>query len=209
MSFYEQGVGHEVQWLRNATIITGSKSTWKLFQASEQSSIVGVRLRKWSYGTWACTQHVLHCRWPNWIFFVELRSQMGQWYVWKILALSLSSFKLSLPLFISFPFNFAVHHTSTFIWCCHEHPIDLFDGSQFLKKRRYQIGPRSLPEVSCLRFWGWVLAVKLKLKLKWNVNWMSINYSRIQKVSLLKATHLFIKLYWLLILQLTNFWLWW
>ena len=27
------------------------------------------------------------------------------------------------------------------------------------------LGPRSLPEVSCLRFWGWVLAMKLKLIL--------------------------------------------
>ena len=31
-------------------------------------------------------------------------------------------------------------------------------GVQFL-------GPRSLPEVSSLRFWGWVLALKLKLNL--------------------------------------------
>ena len=34
----------------------------------------------------------------------------------------------------------------------------LNSGVQFL-------GPRSLPEVSCLGFWGWVLALKLKLNL--------------------------------------------
>ena len=33
-------------------------------------------------------------------------------------------------------------------------------------RKRIMIGPRSQPEISCLRFWGWVLDMRLKL-IKW------------------------------------------